>query len=204
VRRRASALTSPRFPSSSRPGKYSPSSRPSEARAGTHNHRPALVKQGGRPISSTQKPFVVMGPRFRGDDERVEHAPSSRSCRFKMSNSGASQSRQPFRKHTFAIPRRDSPGFCRSSPALVTKEGAGKAGCALHPRSRVQRDRKAHTSIQVQRRQSGLPCAMVLTVSFVLSPVTGFLATVASQGKASTSPMACAAICSFAISLPTM
>src|SRR6202035_2255893 len=33
--------------------------------------------------------------------------------------------------------------------------------------------RKTHTSIQVQRRQSGLPCAMVLTVSFVLSPVTG-------------------------------
>ena len=28
--------------------------------------------------------------------------------------------------------------------------------------------KKAHTSIQVQRRQSGIPCAMVLTVSFVL------------------------------------
>ena len=39
--------------------------------------------------------------------------------------------------------------------------------------------RNPHTSIQVQRKQSGLPCAMVLTVSFVLSPVTGFLATVA-------------------------
>jgi hypothetical protein len=34
---------------------------------------------------------------------------------------------------------------------------------------------KTHTSIQVQRRHSGLPCAMVLTVSFMLSPVTGFL-----------------------------
>jgi hypothetical protein len=31
-------------------------------------------------------------------------------------------------------------------------------------------DRKTHTSIQVQRKQSGLPCAMVLTVYFVLSP----------------------------------
>jgi hypothetical protein len=29
---------------------------------------------------------------------------------------------------------------------------------------------KTRTRIQVQRRQSGLPCAMVLTVSFVLSP----------------------------------
>jgi hypothetical protein len=43
------------------------------------------------------------------------------------------------------------------------KEGAGKTGCALHPRSRVQcAQRSAHTSIQVQRRASGLPCAMAL------------------------------------------
>jgi hypothetical protein len=49
--------------------------------------------------------------------------------------------------------------FCRPS----TVEGAGNAGCALHPRSRVQDAQgKAHTSIQVQRRQSGIPCAMVL------------------------------------------
>ena len=42
-------------------------------------------------------------------------------------------------------------------------EGAGNAGCALHPRSRVQDcTKKAHTSIQVQRRQSGIPCAMAL------------------------------------------
>src|ERR1700682_2043699 len=42
-------------------------------------------------------------------------------------------------------------------------EGAGNAGCALHPRSRVQSaQKKAHTSIQVQRRHSGIPCAMVL------------------------------------------
>src|ERR1700730_10814411 len=41
-------------------------------------------------------------------------------------------------------------------------EGAGNAGCALHPRSRVQRaERKTHTSIQVQRRHSDIPCAMV-------------------------------------------
>ena len=44
---------------------------------------------------------------------------------------------------------------------LKEKEGAGKAGCALHPRSRVhKRAKKTHTSIQVQRRQSGFPCAM--------------------------------------------
>jgi hypothetical protein len=71
-----------------------------------------------------------------------------------------------------------SRGAIRPSFAInfltLRSEGARKAGCALHPRSRVQNaQRKTHTSIQVQRRQSGFPCAMVLTVSFVLSPVTG-------------------------------
>jgi hypothetical protein len=45
--------------------------------------------------------------------------------------------------------------------------------------------KQTHMSIQVQRKQSGLPCAMVLTVSFVLSPVTGLIATVASEKLAS-------------------
>ncbi len=46
------------------------------------------------------------------------------------------------------------------------KKGAGNAGCALHPRSRVQNgQRKTHTSIQVQRRQSGIPCAMALRLT---------------------------------------
>ena len=45
-------------------------------------------------------------------------------------------------------------------------EGAGNAGCALHPRSRVQKaKRKTHTSIQVQRRHSGIPCAMALRLT---------------------------------------
>jgi hypothetical protein len=44
-----------------------------------------------------------------------------------------------------------------------SKEGAGNAGCALHPRSRVQLLlAKTHTSIQVQRRRSDIPCAMAL------------------------------------------
>jgi hypothetical protein len=39
--------------------------------------------------------------------------------------------------------------------------------------SRARLGKETHTSIQVQRKQSGLPCAMVLTVSSELSPVTG-------------------------------
>src|SRR5207237_6186917 len=43
------------------------------------------------------------------------------------------------------------------------KKGAGNAGCALHPRSRVQICAKsAHTSIQVQSEHSDIPRAMAL------------------------------------------
>src|SRR6202140_1190398 len=61
---------------------------------------------------------------------------------------------------TFATPRHTAPELLK---IFRPKEGAGNAGCALHPRSRVQDAQEdAHTSIQVQRRHSGIPCAMVL------------------------------------------
>src|ERR1700730_11592184 len=53
------------------------------------------------------------------------------------------------------------PSYACNFRALKS-EGAGNAGCALHPRSRVQKGKKTHTSIQVQRRQSDIPCAMAL------------------------------------------
>ncbi len=72
------------------------------------------------------------------------------------------------------------PSFSRHV-ALLDEEGAGNAGCTLHPRSRVQFAlRKAHTSIQVQRRQSGIPCANGFTAYTELSLGTGFLAPIAS------------------------
>src|SRR5882762_8098426 len=61
--------------------------------------------------------------------------------------------------------RKRSRGAMRPSFAKVLppKEGAGNAGCALHPRSRVQNCAKEpHTSIQVQSEHSGIPRAMVL------------------------------------------
>jgi hypothetical protein len=51
--------------------------------------------------------------------------------------------------------------------------------------SRARCRKRRTRAYRVQRRQSGLPCAVVLTVSFVLSPVTGFLATVAPRKLAS-------------------
>jgi len=56
----------------------------------------------------------------------------------------------------------DRPRFA-SSLVAQKSEGAGKTGCTLHPRSRVPNAQtKTHTSIQVQRKHSGLPCAMAL------------------------------------------
>ena len=63
--------------------------------------------------------------------------------------------------HACYLAARLCPSFAFRCPSR--KEGAGNAGCALHPRSRVQNgQRKTHTSIQVQRRHSGIPCAMAL------------------------------------------
>src|SRR3981189_2720321 len=57
---------------------------------------------------------------------------------------------------------------------LSPKEGVGNAGCPLHPRPRVRFALvEMHTSKRVHRNHPAFPHAMVLTVSFVLSPVTG-------------------------------
>src|SRR6266436_9396576 len=55
--------------------------------------------------------------------------------------------------------------------SLRKTEGAGKAGCPPHPWP-VCKGRK-HTVVTTGvGGSSGLPCAMVLTVSFVISPAT--------------------------------
>jgi len=61
-------------------------------------------------------------------------------------------------------------------------EGAGKTGCALHPRSRVpmhmQKNAHEHTGSAEAVRPS---LRNGFTAYFVLSPVIGFLATVACE-----------------------
>ena len=77
--------------------------------------------------------------------------------RFQVSNSGGMRVRIPAARMASGLcvacrPRRD--------------EGAGKTGCTLHPRSRVQlRTEDAHTSIQVQAEHPGLPCAVALRLT---------------------------------------
>ena len=93
------------------------------------------------------------------------------------------------RVHAWAAIGRPSRGAIRPSFASISpssmREGAGKTGCALHPRSRVpSAQKKTHTSIQVQRRHPAFP-AQWFTAYFALSPVNGFLATVAPEKLAS-------------------
>jgi hypothetical protein len=68
------------------------------------------------------------------------------------------------------------PRFARKFSRPGNSEGAGKTGCALHPRSRVHKKVEvAHTSIQVQRKHSGLPCAMALRLITCSPRRSGFV-----------------------------
>src|ERR1700744_4288303 len=60
------------------------------------------------------------------------------------------------------------------------KRGAGKTGCALHPRSRVQDAHKENAHEHTGEAEAVRPSLRNgFTTYFVLSPATGFLATVA-------------------------
>jgi hypothetical protein len=91
---------------------------------------------------------------------------------------------------------------------LPNEEGAGNAGCALHPRPPVQQE-STGVSNQGYTATTGIPCTMVLTVSFVLFPVTGLfchrhsqdaqrvfanLAPASGRQNHTTSPSACSVI----------
>jgi hypothetical protein len=73
-------------------------------------------------------------------------------------------------QYTFAFPRRNTPELCMNFRPI---EGAGNAGRPMRPQPRVRN--KKHTSVvtTVTPVSPGIPRAMVLTVSFALSQVTG-------------------------------
>jgi hypothetical protein len=65
-------------------------------------------------------------------------------------------------KRKFAIPRRDAPEVCVNFRATRIR---GRGECRMHAAPAVPCAKwveKTHTSIQVQRRQSDIPCAMAL------------------------------------------
>ncbi len=80
--------------------------------------------------------------------------------------------------YTFAFSRRDAPEVFRQVRPLKS-EGAGNAGCALHPRSREQCAQKgAPTSIQGSGEHATFP-AQWLYGLYVISPENGSFASVA-------------------------
>ena len=66
--------------------------------------------------------------------------------------------------------RRDAPEVCMSRPR---REGAGKAGCTLHPRSRVQLAQKMRTRAYRSSGASRLSLRDGFTAYNELSPVNG-------------------------------
>jgi hypothetical protein len=85
-----------------------------------------------------------------------------------------------FIKYDSAFSRRDTPEFClkvapseKQRAQCYPERGAGKAGCPLHPRPRVQSVESTRVRHHRFTGTPGLPCAMVLTVSSALSSVTG-------------------------------
>ena len=59
--------------------------------------------------------------------------------------------------------------------SLAPVEGVGNAGCPLHPQPRVRSVESTRVFTTVAPEHPAFPHAMVLTVSFVLSPVTGLV-----------------------------
>src|SRR5450631_2971153 len=85
--------------------------------------------------------------------------------------------------HTSAFSPRAAPEVCVS--LSLKQEGAGNAGCALHPRSRVQRvERKAHTSIQGSGGNPTFPAQWLYGLFRAHPGVSGFPAPVASRKPA--------------------
>jgi hypothetical protein len=103
------------------------------------------------------------GPYHRAPEDRGGNS-------IRMSNSG----------YTSAFSRRDAPEVCVwLSPQ---QEGAGNAGCALHPRSRVQRvEKKMHTSIQGSGGDPTFPAQWLYGLFRALPGESGFVVSVASR-----------------------
>jgi hypothetical protein len=80
-------------------------------------------------IASAAKQSIL--PRTIGDNGLLRSARNDVACT----------------EYNSAISRRDAPEVFKNQ-SRRNKEGAGNAGCALHPRSRVQKSVEAHTSIQ--------------------------------------------------------
>jgi hypothetical protein len=130
------------------------SSRPSEARAGIHNHRRFDLIELERPSRLTMNAGGYGSLLSQGRRGRIH---------FQEPTSNA---------------RSRSRGAMRPSRSFISRplEGVGNAGRPLHPQPRVQCVGSTRVSSpRSHRDHPAFPHAMVLTASFVLSPVTGLV-----------------------------
>jgi hypothetical protein len=126
----------------------------------------------------------------QGRPDRSPHEPTGRANARPMTGSAtcgwSRRSRVSLRspglrtEYDFAISRRNAPELCFVCP--LKWEGAGKTGCTLHPRSRVQfahgKRAHEHTGTGGASRPS---LRNGFTAYFVLSPANGSFATVAPE-----------------------
>ena len=116
-----------------------------------------------QPVPSLRAPAKQFRPFSRHPEEREARLEGRRPPAGPLILRGSLRSHLRMTDTQFLdLAARCARGLLKICPSL-REEGAGKTGCALHPRSRVRSaQRKVHTSVQVQRRASGLPCAMAL------------------------------------------
>jgi hypothetical protein len=134
----------------------------------------ALLKEAGLPLSGT---FYLCGPAgFMGTMTSGLTEQAGQAGFFRLARTWLWISDSIVKQREDVHPRSRGamrPSLASAGRPLKGQEGAGKAGCALHPRSRVQLLLgKRHTSIQVQRRHPAFPARWV-TAYPALSRVTG-------------------------------
>ena len=117
---------------------------------------PLILRSGHWAASRRMRPF--RGLMVRDARRRAPHHEGAR--------------RRDLLPHLCIPATRIAPELLCKSPS--TTEGAGNAGCAVHTYS-LACEMKKHTSVVTTGPppSTGIPCAMVLTISFALSPVTG-------------------------------
>jgi hypothetical protein len=120
------------------------------------------LRSQGRPVGKF--PYAIVGE--RADRARMRVRPPG--PRFQFSNSA-------IHKHSFAISPRISREFCCQRRPFLKIRGRRESRVARCTRSLACKGEVKHTSVATTgtTRSTGFPRAMVLTVSFVLSPVTG-------------------------------
>src|SRR5437660_12257420 len=108
----------------------------------------------------------------------IQYAVASRFFHWRLWNTGSPACAGDDTGCVFAFSRRIAPELYKYLSHPRSSEGAGNAGCALHPRSRVQNCRKLRTRAYRAAEAIRHSLRNGFTAYIVLSPVDGSFATV--------------------------